>query len=251
MSLNVLQATNDQWLSNTYLVWSQESKQCAMVDAGGPVRSLLAEIEQRNLELTHVLLTHHHYDHVAELSQVVAAHPEAALYAHPLESSAVSADGIKTLEDGDQLQVDGLTVKAIHTPGHSAGMLALLIGGSALFTGDTLFKGSVGGIRAPGHTTFEDIKHSIMDRLMTLDPAVTVYPGHSDTTSIATEWEDNPFIRLWRGLDVEDGRQCKALGESATVVVTARDYDGGSKVWVRWPDGQDDILPGSVVEVAS
>lgn len=124
------------------------------------------------------------------------------------------------------------------------------MGGEAVvFTGDTLFRGSVGGVRAPGHTTYTDLKDSIMGTLMELPGETTIYPGHTDATTVQREWDENPFIRLWRKLDAEGSERCTALGEPATLILLAEDYDGGKKAWVRWPDGRDDIVPGSRVEV--
>jgi hypothetical protein len=106
----------------------------------------------------------------------------------------------------------------------------------------------VGGVRAPGHTTYEDIKHSIMETLLKLSPATRIHPGHSDPTTVADELERNPFVRIWRGVDAEGQEPCTALGQPATLVLMAKDYDGGNKAWVRWQDGSDDIVPGSQVE---
>ncbi len=126
-------------------------------------------------------------------------------------------------------------------------MVALLVDGQ-VFTGDTLFKGSVGGVRAPGSTSYEDLKESIMGTLVKLPPETIVRPGHSDPSTIGDELEHNAFIRVWRGLDPEGAEQCTALGEPATLVLFGDDYDGGHKAWVRWPDGRDDIVPGSQVQ---
>ncbi|HVS28282.1 MAG TPA: hypothetical protein VHE14_01955, partial [Solirubrobacteraceae bacterium] len=106
----------------------------------------------------------------------------------------------------------------------------------------------VGGVRAPGHTTYEDLRSSIMDTLMTLAPETVIYPGHTDSTTVGEEWEHNAFIRVWRGLDAEGDEACTALGDPATLVLLGDDYDGGHKAWVRWPDGSDDIVPGSQVQ---
>jgi hypothetical protein len=65
---------------------------------------------------------------------------------------------------------------------------------------------------------------------------------------VGREWEENPFIRVWRGLDAEGVEPCTALGEPATLVLSCKDYDGGTKAWVRWPSGIDDIVPGSQVQ---
>jgi hypothetical protein len=87
-----------------------------------------------------------------------------------------------------------------------------------------------------------------MDVLMELPPEMIIYPGHTDSTTVAQEWDENLFIRLWRGLDDEGGERCTVWGDEATLVLWAPDYDGGHKAWVRWPDGRDDIVPGSQVE---
>ena len=87
-----------------------------------------------------------------------------------------------------------------------------------------------------------------MDRLLKLPPETRIYPGHTDPTTVADELEHNPFVRVWRGLEPEGEEPCTALGEPATLVLMAPDYDGGTKAWVRWPDGSDDIVPGSRVE---
>ena len=89
-----------------------------------------------------------------------------------------------------------------------------------------------------------------MGTLMELDPATEIHPGHADPTTVAHEWEHNPFIRIWRGLDREGAEPCVALGEPATLILLGPDYDGGHKAWVRWPDGSDDIVPGSRVEAS-
>jgi glyoxylase-like metal-dependent hydrolase (beta-lactamase superfamily II) len=126
-------------------------------------------------------------------------------------------------------------------------MLNFVINGDEVFTGDTLFKGSVGGVRAPGSTSFADLRHSIMDVLMQLPHETRVRPGHTDPTTIGDEWESNAFVRLWRGLDEEGDEPCRVWDKEAALVLWAPDYDGGHKAWVRWPDGSDDIVPGSQV----
>ena len=126
-------------------------------------------------------------------------------------------------------------------------MLAFVINEVAVFTGDTLFKGAVGGTLAPGHSTYADLKHSIMKVLMKLPPEMAVYPGHTDFTTIGEEWEANPFIRIWRGLDQPEIKRCTAMGQPADLVLRAVDYDGGTKCWVRFDEGGDEIAPGSQV----
>jgi hydroxyacylglutathione hydrolase len=236
---------HDQYLSNTYLVADEDGGTAVMIDAGGPLDPLLEAIEDRGLRLSHVLLTHHHYDHVCDLDRVLERHPDARVLIHPAERDQVErATG--TIEPGKTVRAGGLSIEAIHTPGHTNGMLSFLVDGN-VFTGDTLFRNSVGGVRAPGHTTYADLKTSIMDRLMALPPDTAIRPGHTDPTTVAQEWEGNAFIRVWRGLDPEGDEPCTALGEQATLVLWGDDYDGGHKAWVRWSDGSDDIVPGSQV----
>jgi hydroxyacylglutathione hydrolase len=248
-SVIVQRSMSSQWLSNTYLVADEHTRTAVMIDAGGPVAPLLELIERERYELTHVLLTHHHHDHTDGLAEALAARPGTPVLIHPLERGLVP-EATGELVDGQVLACGGLAIEALHTPGHTAGMISLLVGGSDLFTGDTLFRGSVGGVRAPGHTTYADLRRSIMERLLALEPQTRIHPGHAEPTTVAHELSSNPFVRIWSGLDPEGTSTCEALGEPATLILLARDYDGGHKAWVRWPDGCDDIVPGSRVTLA-
>ncbi len=262
-------ATHQQFLSNTYLVADGQGGPAFFVDAGGPVEGLIATADRLGLQPTHVLLTHHHFDHVSEVPRLRERWPGLKVLIDPLELDLLP-DGIAadTMEAGETLSFGALQVRPLHTPGHTAGMLSLLVGersqaagagvapggfagGEAVvFTGDTLFKGSVGGVRAPGHTTYTDLRDSIMGTLMELPPSTVIHPGHADPTTVAREWEQNGFIRIWRGLDPEGTARCVALDEPATLILLGDDYDGGKKAWVRWADGKDDIVPGSRVQPA-
>lgn len=246
----VERSMSQPWLSNTYLVVDEPGGHAVLIDAGGPVGELLASIETKRCTLTHVLLTHHHHDHVADLDAVRARHPDAAVLIHALERDAVPA-ATGTLTPGVPIESGTLRIEPIHTPGHTAGMISLLIDGTDVFTGDTLFRGSVGGVRAPGHTTYADLVTSIMDRLLTLPAQTRIHPGHTDPTTVADELEHNAFVRIWRGLDPEGSAPCTALGQPATLILLGDDYDGGHKAWVRWADGSDDIVPGSQVSTGA
>jgi glyoxylase-like metal-dependent hydrolase (beta-lactamase superfamily II) len=127
------------------------------------------------------------------------------------------------------------------TPGHSDDMVAFVVNEEAVFTGDTLFKDSVGG------GDFEQVRKSVMDVLMKLRPETRVLPGHTDETTIGREWEANPFVRVWRGAEPEGTERCRVGGDEATLVVWSSDYDGGGKAWVRFDDGRDAIVGGSRV----
>ena len=258
-----------QFLSNTFLVCDEQDGPAFFIDAGGPIQPLLQALERLQRAPTHILLTHHHHDHVSELAALRERLGELEVLIHPLEFDLLDGAATATIEAGQTLRLGALEVRPLHTPGHTAGMLSFLVsdagdvgrqgrttapggfaGGTAmLFTGDTLFKGSVGGVRAPGHTTYTDLRDSIMGTIMELPPETVIHPGHTDSTTVGDEWRSNPFIRVWRGIDREGEEPCTALGEPATLILLGDDYDGGKKAWVRWPNGADDIVPGSQVSL--
>jgi glyoxylase-like metal-dependent hydrolase (beta-lactamase superfamily II) len=252
-----------QFVSNTFLIADGHGGPAVFIDAGGPVAPLIEAAERDGLQPTHVLLTHHHYDHVCELGELLERWPQLKVLISSRERELLSAAtpeggedptaAMGTVEAGQTLEFGELRIRALHTPGHTAGMLSFLVHDSdspkgAVFTGDTLFRGSVGGVKAPGHSTYADLRDSIMGTLMELPKDTVIHPGHTDDTTVGREWEENAFIRVWRGLDPEGSEPCRALGEPATLILLGADYDGGTKAWVRWPGGADDIVPGSKIE---
>jgi glyoxylase-like metal-dependent hydrolase (beta-lactamase superfamily II) len=244
----VERSMHPDWLSNAYLVADEPGGAAVVIDSGGPSGPLMEKIEAHGVSPSHLLITHHHGDHVAE-NDAYKERFGVEILAHPLEAQQLM-DVDRTVEPGDEvLELGGLRIGALHTPGHTAGMLNFVVNGADVFTGDTLFKGSVGGVRAPGSTSFEDLKSSVMDVLMGLPPDTRLHPGHTDPTTVGDEWENNAFVRVWRGLDAEGSDRCTVWGEPATLVLWGPDYDGGHKAWVRWDEsGKDDIVPGSQVE---
>jgi hydroxyacylglutathione hydrolase len=284
-------STHPQFVSNTYLVADGEGGPAFFIDAGGPVEPLIETADRLGLSPTHVLLTHHHFDHVSEVARLRHRWPQLDVLISSRERELLEAgatavgdggsasEAMGNVEAGQALRFGRLEVRPLHTPGHTAGMLSFLVGelsqsagapttgaaatgraktttapggfagaGAAVFTGDTLFKDSVGGVKAPGHTTYTDLRDSIMGTLMELPPDTVIYPGHAEQTTVRREWDSNAFIRVWRGLDPQGSERCTALGQPATLVLLGADYDGGTKAWVRWEDGSDDIVPGSRVE---
>jgi hydroxyacylglutathione hydrolase len=206
------------WLSNAYVVADRQGGTAVFVDSGAPLEPLSRALDEWDAAATHVLRTHSHHDHVeheAELGLPVVRGP---------------------------LEAGGLSVEALPTPGHSDDMVAFVVNGEAVFTGDTLFKDAVGG------GDFEQMRRSVMDVLMKLPPEMRVLPGHTGETTIGREWEENPFVRVWRGAEPEGTEPCRVAGEEATLIVWSPDYDGKGKAWVRFADGRDAIVGGSRVQ---
>lgn len=241
------------WLSNAYLIVDEIGGHGVLVDSNGVTDPLCERAEREGTEITHVLLTHHHWDHVVGVDKLAKRFGEVPVLAHELAAKELEGKVTETIGDGDEIESGGLRIEVMHTPGHCADHLALLFGGSDCLTADCLFKGTVGGTRAPGATGFADLRASVMEKLMKLPPETRVHPGHREPTTIGDERENNPFIRIWRGLDEESAEPC-TIGpadaeerDEATLVLWAPDYDGGNKAWVRYPDGTDAIIGGSQV----
>jgi hydroxyacylglutathione hydrolase len=214
----VERSLHPDYLSNAYLVADEEGGKAVYVDSGAPLEPLRAAAELWRVSPELVLRTHSHADHVEHEGELGL----------PVRTDAV--------------EVGALRVEALPTPGHSDDMVAFVVNGESVFTGDTLFKDSVGG------GDFERVRQSVMDVLMKLPPETRVLPGHTDETTIGREWEVNPFIRVWRGAEPEGTERVLVAGDDATLIVWSPDYDGGGKAWVRFDDGRDAIVGGSRVQ---
>jgi hydroxyacylglutathione hydrolase len=231
------------WLSNAYLVADREGGHGVLVDSNGVNQPLIDAAQRLGISVTHVLVTHHHHDHVVTCEEDARRFGVPVL-AHPLtRSHGVHVD--ETIDDGDVIRSGELEIRAIATPGHSDDHLALLVDGTDCLTADCLFKGTVGGCTARGKV-YEIHRASIMESLMQLPPETRIHPGHTLPSTIGEEWESNPFVRVWRGLDPEGDGPCTVGGEEATLVLWGPDYDGTHKAWVRFADG-DQIVGGSRV----
>ena len=215
----IARSIDSGWLSNAYLVADEPGGAAVFVDSGAPLEPLLVEAREWGVTPTHVLRTHSHADHVAHEAELGL----------PVVTSA--------------LTVGGLEVEAIATPGHSDDMVAFVVG-DAVFSGDTLFKDAVGG------GDFAAIRHAVMATYMAMPHDRRVFPGHTDETTIGREWEQNPFVRVWRGVEPEGAERVRVGGEDATLIVWSPDYDGKGKAWVRFDEGRDAIVGGSRVERA-
>ncbi|HEY6961927.1 MAG TPA: MBL fold metallo-hydrolase [Gaiellaceae bacterium] len=223
--MRIERVEHPKWTSNTYLVW--EGSSGFVVDSNGEEDRLGRIVEDEGIELTHVLVTHTDGDHVVD--------PER--WGVP----------VVTTYSGS-LTAGGMEVEPIATPGHKPEHWSLYVNGTDCFTGDCLFKGTIGGTGNGGPTGYEDQRHSIMDVLMGLPHSVRIHPGHTLPSTIGDEWEQNPFIRIWRGLDPEGTEPCLVRGEEATLILFGPDYDGTHKAWVRYPDGRDAIVGGSQIQ---
>jgi hydroxyacylglutathione hydrolase len=239
---------NPMWLSNAYLVANPDRGTGVLIDGNEELAPLLERAERDGIEITHVLVTHPHPDHVAGLAEARARLGDPPLVAHEATAAELDDEVEIVLGDGERIEAAGIEIEALFTPGHAAGHLAYLVNESDVFTADVLFKGTVGGTMAPGASGFADLKSSVM-RLMELPPTTTVHPGHKEPTTIGAEWEKNPFVRIWRGLDSTGEEEVTVWDRPATLKLWAPDYDGGNKAWIVFGDsGEEAIVGGSQVE---
>lgn len=181
-----------------YLFADQEGGEGCLVDPAHDAGKLLEQIKKHRLNLTRILLTHHHYDHL-NAAMGVKARTGARLLAH--EETARMATGSVSLDahltDGDSFAVGAETVHVLHTPGHAPGGLCFVVGGTWLITGDTLFVGNCGRTDLPGgdpRTLFESLQ-----RLKQLPDALQVCSGHdygpAPMRSLGEEKKLNPVLR--------------------------------------------------------
>src|SRR4051794_15386340 len=218
-SVLVERSMHPGYLSNAYLVADEEGGTAVYVDSGAPLEPLLEAAARWRVTPVAVLRTHAHSDHVEHEDE--------------LGLPVVTGD----------FEAGGLRIEALPTPGHGDDHLVFVVNGEACFSGDILFKDAVGGSR----DDFESVRSSVM-RLMELPAETRVLPGHTDETTIGREWEENPFVRVWRGVAPEGTDAVRVGDEEATLVVWSPDYDGKGKAWVRFGDGRDAIVGGSRVD---
>lgn len=164
---------------------------------------IIKEIDRNHLSVKYVLSTHWHPDHTAG-NEYVKRQCGALILIHKDDAPMLSSESFflglkvkphnpdKTVTDGDLIEIGKTCLKVIHTPGHTRGSICLL-GKGVVFTGDTLFAGSIGRTDLP-EGSFEEIIESIRKRLMTLPDETLVYPGHGPFSSIGKEKRTNPFL---------------------------------------------------------
>jgi glyoxylase-like metal-dependent hydrolase (beta-lactamase superfamily II) len=181
-----------------YVFGGAEGSQRAIVDPGFEPGQLLEAARKGSREVSHIVLTHGHRDHVASLAQVRKA-TDADIVAHP--TCEIEPD--VPAEDGATLEIAGVEVTAHHTPGHAPDHVAYVLADEALLSGDALFIGDCGRVDLPG-SDVEDMWRTLMQVIPSLDPGLEVYPGHDygpePHRSLARELEEN-FTLEERDLD--------------------------------------------------
>ena len=194
--------------TNCYLVVEEETKDAVLFDPASYSEKIADHIKGHDLQLHYIVLTHGHGDHIGGVEAFMKAFPDAKLVAGENEFSMLkSAEQNMTammydhpieltpdisVKDGDTLIAGSLELQIIDTPGHTVGGISVLIGDS-LFSGDTLFRESVGRTDFPGGDSGA-LMHSIKNKLFILPGETKVYPGHMGPTEIGHEKEHNPFV---------------------------------------------------------
>ncbi len=242
--MNVYDTESEGFLTRAYLI-DDGNGTAVLIDGNGVGAPLLEIARSEDLKIEAVLLTHFHWDHVmlddyAELGVPLIAN---AMTRDLLEGRTID----KVIGDGDVLRFGDLSIEALHTPGHADDHTAFLVNGTELFTGDVLFKGTVGGTRSPGNSGLDELRASLR-RFAALPPETVVRPGHREPSTIGEELENNVFLKALLGDEVPEGEDVLVGGEPAKLLLWGPDYDGTNKAWVLFPDGTQHMTGGSQVE---
>lgn len=196
-------------MANCYIVGCKETNEAVVIDPGDDADKILLKLADLKLKVKYIINTHGHFDHVGANRKMKEA-TKAELLIHALDapmleslSQAAALFGLKsenspppdkTIDDGDIITFGNISMKVIHTPGHSPGGISLYANGF-LFVGDTLFQGSIGRTDLPGGN-FNTLKTSIQSKLFPLGDKIRVFTGHGPETSIGREKKYNPFVGI-------------------------------------------------------
>jgi len=194
--------------TNCYLVYCDQTRECAVIDPGAESEKIIRTISENNLKPIMVIDTHGHVDHVGANADIIERY-DVPLLIHEADSPML--DKIQLMElsfflnaknspppdrfltEGDKIKIGKVQLKVMHTPGHSPGSVSLL-GDGMLFSGDTLFWGGVGRTDLPGGS-WDELVRSIKEKILTLPAKTLVLPGHGPATTVGQEEESNPFIQ--------------------------------------------------------
>ena len=182
-----------------YLLGDPASREAAVVDPGWEVPQILKTAEQDGYRVTKALVTHHHFDHVMGLEELLKG-ADLQVYVHRDDAPflKVSRSSLSLTEDGETIRVGRLPIKVLHTPGHTPGSQCFLVHGRVL-TGDTLFIKACGRTDLPGGDP-EQLYESLMYKLGALDETTILCPGHNyaevSVSTIGDENRTNPFLQM-------------------------------------------------------
>ena len=195
--LNIHTLALGAYQTNCYLVWGEDSPSCVVIDPGYEPETVLDEVKKLGKEISAILLTHGHFDHVGGVKDIVAetgckVYLCDADLSMPPQMTAGPLYYTNTYSDGSFVEEAGLSFKVLHTPGHTPGSVCLMCE-NVLFSGDTLFWGSCGRTDLPGGS-WSTIQASLK-RLAELPGDYDVYPGHGDATKLSFERNFNPYLR--------------------------------------------------------
>jgi len=191
--------------SNCYIIG--DNGEGVLIDSGVDGAEILKAVEKAGLKIKYIIITHAHIDHICSLDEirdklgadVVVHESDATALADPRLNVSYLAGHTRAfrnadirVKDGDVLYAGGMEFEIIHTPGHTPGGICIKTG-NMIFTGDTLFKMSVGRTDL-GRGSMADLLDSIRNRLLVLPDQTEVYPGHGESSTIKDEKRSNPFV---------------------------------------------------------
>jgi hydroxyacylglutathione hydrolase len=179
--------------ANCYILGCNETKEGLIVDPGDEIFRIVREISRNGLTILYILITHGHFDHTGgadELRRIT----KAPVWIHALDAPGLNFRPDGYLSHGQEIRLGTYTISVIHTPGHSPGGVSFHAPG-VVFTGDTLFAGSIGRTDFQGGD-HEQLIQGVRTQIFPLGDDVRVYPGHGPATTIGRERLHNPFFRI-------------------------------------------------------